>query len=140
MIMNKRGISPLIATVLIIGFTVALSAVVMTWGTSFVRTTTEQTAESSNLGIVCANLNYQISNVEVDCTTKSITKIEVTNSGNTKLENVILRAKLPTETKPLAVGTTNSIESISVKTINVPDGSNLVATPEKVIAIAQIRL
>ena len=30
--MNKKGISPLIATVLLIGFAVALAAVVMTWG------------------------------------------------------------------------------------------------------------
>jgi flagellin-like protein len=33
--MNKKGISPLIATVLIIGFTVALAAIIMTWGTTF---------------------------------------------------------------------------------------------------------
>ena len=30
--MEKKGISPLIATVLILGFTVALAAVIMTWG------------------------------------------------------------------------------------------------------------
>ena len=30
--MNKRGVSPLIATVLIIGFTVALAAMIFTWG------------------------------------------------------------------------------------------------------------
>ena len=29
--LNKKGISPLIATVLLIGFTVALAAVVITW-------------------------------------------------------------------------------------------------------------
>ena len=40
---NKRGISPLIATVLLIGFTVALAAMVMTWGSGFIKKTTEQT-------------------------------------------------------------------------------------------------
>ena len=30
--MKKRGISPLIATVLIIGFTIVLAAVVIQWG------------------------------------------------------------------------------------------------------------
>ena len=34
--MDKRGISPLIATVLIIGFTVALAAVIITWGGRFI--------------------------------------------------------------------------------------------------------
>ena len=137
--MNVKGISPLIATVLLIGFTVALAAVVMTWGTGFVRSTTEQTAESSSLGIVCANINYQISNVIFDCNTNTISKIEITNSGDEKIENMILRAKLPTETKPLAVGAVNSIDGISVKTITLNDG-NLGAKPEKVIVIAQVKL
>lgn len=35
--MNKRGISPLIATVLLIGFTVSLAAIIINWGTSFTR-------------------------------------------------------------------------------------------------------
>ena len=35
--MNKKGISPLIATVLILGFTVALAAIIMTWGTDFTK-------------------------------------------------------------------------------------------------------
>ena len=30
--MDKRGISPLIATVLIIGFTVSLAAIILIWG------------------------------------------------------------------------------------------------------------
>ena len=34
--MNKRGISPLFATVLLIAFSVALGAVVMSWGESYI--------------------------------------------------------------------------------------------------------
>ncbi|MBU1246318.1 MAG: archaellin/type IV pilin N-terminal domain-containing protein [Nanoarchaeota archaeon] len=33
--MGKRGISPLIATVLLIGFTIVLAALVFRWGDSF---------------------------------------------------------------------------------------------------------
>ncbi len=40
--MNKNGISPLIATVLIIGFTVSLTAIVMVWGRGLVTQTTEE--------------------------------------------------------------------------------------------------
>lgn len=36
MMKNKRGISPLIATVLLIAFAVALGAVVMSWGKAYV--------------------------------------------------------------------------------------------------------
>jgi len=37
--LNKRGVSPLIATVLLIAFAVALGAVVMNWGSSYVSET-----------------------------------------------------------------------------------------------------
>lgn len=43
--MNKKAVSPLIATVLIIGFTVALSAIVMTWGGVFMREEVEESEE-----------------------------------------------------------------------------------------------
>ena len=35
--MSKRGISPLIATVLIVGFTIALAAMIITWGGNFCK-------------------------------------------------------------------------------------------------------
>jgi len=41
--MNKKGISPLVATVLIIGFTVALAAVIMVWGQDFITGMVERT-------------------------------------------------------------------------------------------------
>ncbi len=43
--MNKKGISPLIATVLIIGFTIVLAVLVITWITETVKTQTD-TADS----------------------------------------------------------------------------------------------
>jgi len=51
---KKRGISPLIATVLIIGFTVALAAIIMTWGQSFIKKTQETTTETTNIALICA--------------------------------------------------------------------------------------
>ena len=38
---NKKGISPLIATVIIIGLTIVLAALVVTFGTNLVKKTTE---------------------------------------------------------------------------------------------------
>lgn len=50
---NKRGISPLIATVLIIGFTIVLAALVITWGTNLFKTTVEQTETESKFSLAC---------------------------------------------------------------------------------------
>lgn len=50
---NKKGISPLIATVLVIGFTIVLAALVITWGTKLFKTTVEETQTTSNFNLAC---------------------------------------------------------------------------------------
>ena len=56
---NKKGVSPLIATILLIAFAVALGAVVMSWG---------KNVESSGADLLlstekCANVNLKVENV-----------------------------------------------------------------------------
>lgn len=48
---NKRGVSPLIATVLLIAFSVALGAVVMTWGKNI---------EFSDLDDKCSQVKFEL--------------------------------------------------------------------------------
>ena len=55
---NKRGISPLIATVLIIGFTIVLGALVITWGTKFFQTTVKDTEKASTFTLSCTSLDF----------------------------------------------------------------------------------
>lgn len=50
---NKKGISPLIATVLVIGFTIVLAALVITWGTRLFKTTVEETEAESKFTLAC---------------------------------------------------------------------------------------
>ncbi len=50
---NKKGISPLIATVLIIGFTIVIAALVITWGTKLFKDTVSQTESTSKFSLVC---------------------------------------------------------------------------------------
>ncbi len=78
--MNKKGISPLIATVLILGFTIALAAIVMTWGKSFTQGLQESTEKSSESAILCATeINFKVKNVCLDSNNKY--KITVENNG-----------------------------------------------------------
>lgn len=53
--MNKRGVSPIIATVLIIGFTIVLAAMVMMWGTDLIKGIQEDTSRSSEIKLTCAS-------------------------------------------------------------------------------------
>jgi flagellin-like protein len=87
--MKKKGISPLIATVLLIGFAVALAAVVMTWGLDFVRETAETTKEQTQNTLVCASdLSFAISDVQPGPTEFSIT---VDNRGQIDIVSIIFR-------------------------------------------------
>lgn len=53
--MQKRGISPLIATVLIIGFTIALGVIVVTWGFDFTRNLQTSTETAAQKQITCGS-------------------------------------------------------------------------------------
>src|SRR3989344_1176127 len=54
-ILNKKAVSPLIATVLLMAFAVALGAIVMTWGKNYVTQTTN--LDEPNKQIACS---YQV--------------------------------------------------------------------------------
>lgn len=64
---GKKGVSPLIATVLLIAFAVALGAVVMNWGTNFVKEQTQKTEDTTNTKLGCA-LRVSLKISEIDST------------------------------------------------------------------------
>lgn len=88
--MNKKGVSPLIATVLIIGFTIALAAVVMTWGGGFVRSTTESTEASADLTLKCSTqVVFDVKNAVDNGDNTGIVTIE--NKGDLEITSLMLR-------------------------------------------------
>ena len=83
---NKKAVSPLIATVLLIGFTVALAGVVITWGGGFVERITAGTEERTDITTTCiGDLNFEIDSV------KCPDKITIENKGRVKIESFKLR-------------------------------------------------
>src|SRR3989344_3034332 len=90
-LVGKRGISPLIATVLIIGFVIALAAIIMTWGTSFTRDIQQTTEEGASTQITCAqDVVFKITNV---CETASdgMYKITIQNDGTKAIKSFNVR-------------------------------------------------
>ncbi|MBT3262414.1 hypothetical protein HN992_03215 [Candidatus Woesearchaeota archaeon] len=134
MIKNKRGISPLIATVLLIGFAVALAAVVMTWGLDFIQSTADTTEQQTENTLTCATeLSFTITNV--DLTSGEVT---VDNRGQVDISSVTFRVYTAT-----GVTTNETIETIAkfeVKTLTPTiGGDSLVdSTVTKVEAIATV--
>ncbi|MDP2908398.1 MAG: hypothetical protein Q8N77_01190 [Nanoarchaeota archaeon] len=90
--MKKRGISPLIATVLILGFTVALAAIIMTWGTGFTKRMQEQTEETANVQITCAtDVVFDVKSACEDPVTGGTYKLTIANNGNKKIDKFQIR-------------------------------------------------
>ncbi|MDD3263668.1 MAG: hypothetical protein PHT94_02120 [Candidatus Nanoarchaeia archaeon] len=52
--MSKKCVSPLIATVLLIAFTVAIGSVVMNWGTTYIKSEQESATSTSDVRLKCA--------------------------------------------------------------------------------------
>lgn len=64
---SKKAIAPLIATVLLIAFAVALGAVVMNWGKSYVESTQKLAERQSSGQIECTNeVDFEILKVRYD--------------------------------------------------------------------------
>lgn len=90
--MKKKGISPLIATVLILGFTVALAAIIMTWGTAFTKKMQEQTEETANVQVTCAtDVVFDIKSACEDPATDGTYKLTIANNGNKKIDKFRIR-------------------------------------------------
>lgn len=120
--MKKRGISPLIATVLIIGFTVALAAIIITWSTGFTKRMQEQTEETANVQVICAtDVIFDIKSVcKVD---GALTyKVLIQNDGKENLKDWKIRLykdentvdSNPTIT-PLPTGSDKMLPAFGVK-------------------------
>ena len=65
MFRSRKAVSPLIATVLLIAFAVALGAVVMNWGRGYVEDTANIARERSDTEVTCAS-EVDISIVDID--------------------------------------------------------------------------
>ncbi|MDI6737592.1 MAG: hypothetical protein QME12_03680 [Nanoarchaeota archaeon] len=90
----RKGISPLIATVLIIGFTVALAAIIMTWGTTFSKGIQKGTETTANEQMICAQ--EVLFNLGSACNVSSetgsgIVKLTISNDGSRAIKSFTAR-------------------------------------------------
>lgn len=58
--MKKKGVSALVTTVLILGFTIALAAVIMTWGSGFSKRMQEKIEEQSETRLLCSRMSLEL--------------------------------------------------------------------------------
>jgi len=119
--MNKKAVSPLIATVLLIAFTVALGAIVMNWGESFVRNTQDTASEASEGKIECTMaVDFDVINaeyVEYDGDENATLNVLVRNAGDKEISQFV--AQVFTNTTAGARGQINqTLASLGVSSLS----------------------
>ena len=90
-IKNKKGVSPLIATILLIAFAVALGAVVMSWGKSVDFSVEGQASEKcARVGLGVEKINDIPQIFYGGTENNGFIKFTIENNGNEDIEGVIV--------------------------------------------------
>lgn len=77
--MNKKGIHPILSTVLLLGIAIVIGGLVITWGGRFFEGTTSNVHSQTELTISCSEVEFEIQNIK--CSDQKL--IEITILGNT---------------------------------------------------------
>ncbi|MFP4567860.1 MAG: hypothetical protein ACLFN8_02865 [Candidatus Woesearchaeota archaeon] len=87
LVLNKRGMSPLLVTIFLVAFAVALGAMVMSWGSS-----SSQSRDSSSCSDVSISPQVLLGS-ELICFNETAGKIKIvlSNSGDVEISSIINR-------------------------------------------------
>ncbi len=134
--MSKKGISPLIATVLIVGLTIAMATAVMFWGRNLVEsfqkdselTAATQLACSQSVGLKVKTLCYDGTNIKIS--------LENTNQQEISGFNLRLRGS---NSDQIAHEPPNTIlPSLGIKTFSIPHSMEIVGNIRAIDVIPKI--
>jgi len=91
---KKKGISPLIATVLLISFTVVLIVLVVIWGKNYIAEKAEKEGTLSQLRLKCvSDVRIKVVDVRKDA-------VDLENLGSVDIESFNFRAKVDGKIEP----------------------------------------
>ena len=111
--MRKKGISPLLATVLIIGFTIVLAALLIQWGGGLFKSIQEETDETSQLNIACTDL---LTGLEVNPSKgEDFVNLVIDNTKNRAIEGFVFRVYNQGETVVDVFDTTKSEDQARIE-------------------------
>lgn len=144
---SRKGVSPLISTVLLIAFAVALGAVVMNWGSDYVKNTAQNTGRTSDTDVKCsmeANLDLlELNGVPCLCYNNETNyeRIEfiLINGPNVKAEAVYVTVM--SNTSKIVQGLLN--ESIGIgesKKLNVTYSKDTNGLPKQIRFVPKIKI
>ena len=121
--MGRKGVSPLIAFVLLIGFTVALGSVVIIWMKEQAQSSVDIIVEDVETDLSCGDVSFNAH--FVPSAAGNCTEINITNKGVRRIKDVTVRYEIgtkenfnveimPGETKNLKISKDGDIDIIPV--------------------------
>ncbi|MFB6294922.1 MAG: CARDB domain-containing protein [Candidatus Nanohaloarchaea archaeon] len=128
---RRPGISPLIAAVLLIAFTMAVGAIITTWATTFTQERSQQLSNRSEQMVRCSYAGMDVYDVVYD-SANSQTDVSVENTGTVDFNNVSVAAF--TGASVQARTYLSSLASGEVETVTI-DGTT--SKPDKVRAASK---
>lgn len=90
--MKIKGVSPLIASILLIAFTVAVGGIISIWITGFTTTQTEIVKEKSSSSLICSygGISFVKTDLKYDCNTGRLAG-SVENTQSITLGNISIQ-------------------------------------------------
>jgi len=85
-----KGISPLVATVLLIAFTVAVAGLLSNWLTGFASQSAQQVSSSSSVTLSCTYGGVSLGNLKYNSTQNNMTGY-IENTGTVSIGNLSLQ-------------------------------------------------
>lgn len=85
-----KGLSPLVATVLLIAFTVGVGGLISVWISGFTQTSSKIVSKEGETQILCSNGAIDLSNLRYCSTTNNISGI-IKNNGRITIGNITLQ-------------------------------------------------
>lgn len=129
---NRRpGISPLIAAVLLIAFTMAVAAIITTWATTFTQERSQQLSNRSEQMVQCSYAGMDVYDAVYD-STNSQTDVSIENTGTVDFNNISVSTF--TGASVQARTYISSLSSGEVESITI---SNTNSKPDKVRAASK---
>ncbi|MBI2670861.1 hypothetical protein HYX18_02700 [Candidatus Woesearchaeota archaeon] len=132
MIKTKKAISPLIATVLLIGFAIAIAILVWFWYGNIIKEQAEKTGASASGKLACASeVKYTIKSSCYNQNENQIL-IQIENKGTT-IDDLRISVQGSLNTKIISTGTV--ISATETKQVNAPYNTVEIGTLQKVTII-----
>jgi len=92
----KKGVSPLIATVLLIGFTIAVVALIVLWGRGYVSEKAEKQGALAEARLKCQSLDFSVMDLKGG-------EITLKNKGTVDIDSFVLRGKKGAESADVEI-------------------------------------